>query len=119
MQLKHVSGFFTITLALLSPKLWASEADIRLPDLSTVSFLIGNKLWTGTALMHSGLWICVIGLVFGIYQYIQTKNLPVHQSMRDVSQTIWETCKTYLTQQGKFLTYLWVLIAVCISYYFG
>ncbi|OGQ07374.1 MAG: sodium-translocating pyrophosphatase [Deltaproteobacteria bacterium RIFCSPLOWO2_12_FULL_40_28] len=119
MQLKHVSGFFTLILALLSPKLWASEADIRLPDLSTVSFLIGNKLWTGTALMHSGLWICVIGLVFGIYQYIQTKNLPVHQSMRDVSQTIWETCKTYLTQQGKFLTYLWVLIAVCISYYFG
>jgi K(+)-stimulated pyrophosphate-energized sodium pump len=65
-----------------------------------------------------GLVVCVIGAMFGVVQYHQTKNLPVHSSMRAVSNTIWETCKTYLLQQGKFLVILWVLIAVCIAYYF-
>ena len=58
-------------------------------------------------------------MIFGIIQYVQTKNLPAHKAMLDVSQTIWETCKTYLFQQGKFLIALWILIAVCIVYYFG
>ena len=58
-------------------------------------------------------------MIFGIIQYVQTKNLPAHKAMLDVSQTIWETCKTYLFQQGKFLIALWILIAICICYYFG
>jgi len=58
-------------------------------------------------------------MAFGIMQYVQTKNLPAHKAMLDVSQTIWETCKTYLFQQGKFLIALWILIAICIVYYFG
>ena len=69
--------------------------------------------------MYAGLVVCVIGLVFGLIQYQQTKAMPVHKSMSDVSQTIWETCKTYLFQQGKFLAILWVLIGACMVYYFG
>ena len=95
----------------------ASEADIRIPDLSQVSFF-GGAL-SGTAVLMIGLAVCVIGGIYGWLQYIQTKNLPVHPSMSAVSQIIWETCKTYLFQQGKFLAMLWVLIAACMVYYFG
>src|SRR5436309_8967025 len=68
--------------------------------------------------MYLGLVICLIGAVFGLVQYQQTKALPVHSSMASVSNTIWETCKTYLLTQGKFLAILWVLIAICMVYYF-
>ena len=94
----------------------ASEADIKLPDLSQVSFM-GGAL-SGMMILNVGLVICIIGLIFGVMQYVQTKNLPAHQAMLDVSQTIWETCKTYLFQQGKFLIGLWILIAICMIYYF-
>src|SRR5207253_2657620 len=63
--------------------------------------------------------ICAVGAAFGLVQYKQTKALPVHSSMANVSNTIWETCKTYLFTQGKFLAILWVLIAACMVYYFG
>ncbi len=69
--------------------------------------------------MYLGLVICAIGAAFGLVQYMQTKALPVHASMANVSNTIWETCKTYLFTQGKFLAILWVLIAACMVYYFG
>ncbi len=96
---------------------WASEADIRIPDLSQVSFP-GLGGISGSALMYFGIVICAIGAVFGLVQYMQTKALPVHSSMANVSQTIWETCKTYLFTQGKFLAILWFLIAACMIYYF-
>jgi K(+)-stimulated pyrophosphate-energized sodium pump len=67
----------------------------------------------------AGLAVCLLGCLFGAWQYLQTKRLPVHASMAGVSQIIWETCKTYLWQQGKFLIGLWGLIAVCIIYYFA
>ncbi len=105
-----------ISLYLMTPMAFAGEADIKLPDLSQVSF-IGGSLG-GLTILNLGLIICAIGMIFGWRQYIQTKNLPAHQAMLDVSNTIWETCKTYLLQQGKFLTGLWILIAVCIVYYF-
>ena len=70
-------------------------------------------------LMYFGIVMCAIGAIFGWVQYKQTKALPVHESMRNVSNIIWETCKTYLFQQGKFLVILWVLIACCIVYYFA
>ena len=94
----------------------ASESNIIIPPLDAVRF---NGLGgiSGAALMYAGLVICVIGAIFGLVQYQQTKALPVHKSMADVSNTIWETCKTYLFTQGKFLAILWVLIAVCIGYY--
>ena len=109
-------GLATVVILLtlgLSPAL-ASEADINLPDLGTVQF--GPV--SGLHLMYAGLVVSVIGLIFGLIQYKQTTALPVHSSMNNVSQTIWETCKTYLIQQGKFLSVLWVLIGACMVYYF-
>jgi K(+)-stimulated pyrophosphate-energized sodium pump len=107
-----MAAFLTSTATLR-----ASEADLKIPPLDTVRFdgLMGV---TGYHLMYLGILMCAIGAVFGVWQYLQTKALPVHKSMADVSQTIWETCKTYLFQQGKFLAILWLLIAGCIFFYF-
>ena len=115
-----LSFFFTIAVVLLSMAsvAFAGEADIKLPDLTTVVFTISGTTLNGITIMNLGLLICAVGVGFGWMQYVQTKNLPAHQAMLDVSNTIWETCKTYLTQQGKFLLALWVLIAICIVYYF-
>ncbi|MEI8079238.1 MAG: sodium-translocating pyrophosphatase, partial [bacterium] len=96
----------------------ASEADLVLPNLGEVTFpSLGNV--SGTALMGIGIVVCLLGLCFALVQFVKTKNLPVHSSMRKVSAIIWETCKSYLWQQGKFLAILWVLIGVCMIYYFG
>jgi K(+)-stimulated pyrophosphate-energized sodium pump len=95
----------------------ASEADIRIPNLSSVSFF--NESLTGNNVLMIGLAVCVFGIIYGWFQYLQIKRLQVHSSMAAVSQIIWETCKTYLFQQGKFLAALWVLIAACMVYYFG
>jgi len=96
---------------------FASEADINLPDLSKVYFFDGKV--AGLHLMYAGIVVCAIGLIFGFIQYNQTKAMPAHKSMLDVSNVIWETCKTYLSQQVKFIAMLWVLIALCMIYYFG
>jgi K(+)-stimulated pyrophosphate-energized sodium pump len=106
-----------ICLFNLATSAFAGEADIKIPDLTTVKF-DGLGGVSGISLMYFGIVMCFIGAVFGLVQYRQTKALPVHESMGNVSNTIWETCKTYLFQQGKFLAILWVLIAVCIVYYF-
>src|SRR5437867_12451576 len=95
----------------------ASEADIKIPDLTKVKFDGLNGI-SGLALMYLGILICAVGAVFGLVQYKQTRALPVHDSMRNVSNIIWETCKTYLFTQGKFLAILWLLIAACMIYYF-
>src|SRR5437588_8933370 len=95
----------------------AGESDIHIPDLTQVHFS-GLGGISGVALMYVGLAICLIGAAFGLVQYKQTKALPVHESMAKVSNTIWETCKTYLFTQGKFLAILWLLIAACMVYYF-
>ena len=105
-----------ISLFLMTPLAFAGEADIKIPDLTQISFMGGSL--GGLTILNVGLVICAIGMIFGWWQYIQTKNLPAHQAMLDVSNTIWETCKTYLFQQGKFLAGLWILIAICIVYYF-
>ena len=99
------------------PVLRAGEADLSIPDLTQVRFE-GLGGISGEALMFIGIALCAVGAVFGLVQYQQTKAMPVHVSMRNVSNTIWETCKTYLFTQGKFLTALWLLIAACIFYYF-
>src|SRR5690606_34223868 len=85
----------TALAAALAPSLQAGEADIKIPDLSQVSFdALGGV--SGVTLMYAGIVLCVIGAIFGLVQYRQTKALPVHSSMGSVSHTIWETCKTYL-----------------------
>ncbi len=107
-------------LALLaSPRIFASEADLVIPNPSTVQFNLFGSNISGHAVMLFGLVVCVLATIFGLLQYTQTKNLPVHKRMGDVSNIIWETCKTYLFTQGKFLSILWILIAVCMGYYFG
>jgi K(+)-stimulated pyrophosphate-energized sodium pump len=73
---------------------------------------------TGHTILYFGLFVCFVGAAFGILEYVRTRALPVHRSMADVSHIIWETCKTYLFQQGKFLAALWLLIAGCMVYYF-
>jgi K(+)-stimulated pyrophosphate-energized sodium pump len=91
------------------------EAALKLPDLSSVSFLGVD----GHRLLMIGLLFCVFGLGFGMTIFMRLKNLPVHRSMREISELIYETCKTYLITQGKFLMLLWVFIAVIIAVYFG
>src|SRR5467141_802587 len=91
------------------------EASLKLPDLSKVSFLGID----GHMQLKFGIVICIFGLGFGLAIYSRLKNLPVHKSMRDISELIYETCKTYLITQGKFLLILWVFIAVVIVLYFG
>jgi len=91
------------------------EANLVLPDLSSVSFLGIN----GHNLLSIGLIFCICGLLFGLAIYTQLKNLPVHRSMREISELIYETCKTYLFTQGKFILILWAFIAVIIALYFG
>jgi K(+)-stimulated pyrophosphate-energized sodium pump len=91
------------------------EASLQLPDLSRVQFLGVD----GHKLLLFGILFCVFGLIFGLVIYRRLKNLPVHKSMRDISELIYETCKTYLITQGKFLIVLWLFIAVVIVLYFG
>jgi K(+)-stimulated pyrophosphate-energized sodium pump len=118
-----VFGFRTFVTALIWTLLVAGakagEADINLPDLKEAIFNILGVSVDGIHLLIGGLVVCALGLIFGIIQYQQTRCMPVHEAMSSVSQTIWETCKTYLFQQGKFLVILWVLIGACMIYYFG
>ena len=107
----------TLTLASAGGAL-AGEADLKIPNLDSVTFKSLGGM-SGHTLMLAGIAVCLLGAIFGLMQYKQTKNLPVHASMARVSNTIWETCKTYLFTQGKFLAILWLLIAGCMIYYFG
>src|SRR2546427_13250308 len=91
------------------------EASLNVPDLGTVTFGGGG----GRALLMWGLVVCALGLVFGMVVFSQLKNLPVHASMREISELIYETCKTYLITQGKFLLILEAFIGVIIVLYFG
>src|SRR6186997_1530337 len=92
------------------------EANLVLPDLSQVTFLGGID---GHTLLFSGLAVSALGPLFGLVIYNQLRNLPVHASMREISELIYETCKTYLIQQGKFLLILEAFIGVIIAFYFG
>src|SRR5512137_964901 len=119
--LRFISIFMIIVslVVLVAPSTMAAEAggeaSLIVPDLNTVEFFgINARLLLGI-----GLVVCLLGLVFGLFNYLRVKHLPVHKSMRDISELIYETCKTYLITQGKFLLILWVFIAVVIVLYFG
>src|SRR6059036_404713 len=92
------------------------EAALVLPDLNQATFLGGLG---GRALLLWGLVVCALGLLFGLAQYMQLRNLPVHRAMREISELIYETCKTYLLTQGRFLLILWVFIGAIVALYFG
>jgi K(+)-stimulated pyrophosphate-energized sodium pump len=91
------------------------EAALVLPDVSQVTF----RGIDGHTLLLFGIFICIFGMIFGLVQYMQLRNLPVHAAMREVSELIYETCKTYLITQGKFILILWGFIAAIIVLYFG
>jgi K(+)-stimulated pyrophosphate-energized sodium pump len=93
------------------------EANLVLPDLARVRFF-GDSV-DGHTLLLVGIGVCVLGLLFGLWIYTQLKNLPVHRSMREISELIYATCKTYLTTQGKFIMILWVFIGLIVAVYFG
>jgi K(+)-stimulated pyrophosphate-energized sodium pump len=94
-----------------------TEANLVLPDLHQVTFFNGGI--TGHKLLVFGLFVCVLGGVFGLVMYARLKNLPVHRSMLEISELIYETCKTYLITQGKFIMYLWLFIGTIMVVYFG
>ncbi len=95
----------------------AAETDLIIPDLGVTFNIMGSE-HSGRGLLSAGLIIVVLGLIFGLLEYGKIKNLPAHKSMLDISSLIYETCKTYLLQQGKFLFYLEIAIGGCIFYYF-
>ncbi|MGB0036254.1 MAG: sodium-translocating pyrophosphatase, partial [Candidatus Acidiferrales bacterium] len=122
----RVAKIFAAVMAFLSlgaaavraqtgPETPGGEASLKLPDLSQVNFLGID----GHRLLLFGIFFCIFGLAFGLVIYTRLKNLPVHRSMREISELIYETCKTYLITQGKFLLLLWLFIAVVIVLYFG
>jgi len=104
-----------VTGVLAQPEQASGEANLKLPDLSSVTFLGMD----GHKLLSIGILFCILGLGFGLAIYSRLKNLPVHGAMREISELIYETCKTYLVTQGKFLLFLWAFIAVIIVLYFG
>jgi K(+)-stimulated pyrophosphate-energized sodium pump len=118
-QYKTVAALLALllpTLAYAQPeRAGGGEANLILPDLTTVQFFGMN----GHALLMIGLLFCVGGLLFGMAIYVQLKNSPVHRTMLEISELIYETCKTYLVTQGKFILLLWAFIAVIMSLYFG
>ena len=93
------------------------EASLKLPDLSAVRFF--NGAIDGHKLLLIGILFCLGGLGFGLAIYMRLKRLPVHRAMLEISELIYETCKTYLVTQGKFILLLWVFIAIIIAAYFG
>jgi K(+)-stimulated pyrophosphate-energized sodium pump len=91
------------------------EANLVLPDLGSVDF---NGI-NGRTLLTAGLGVCVLGLAFGMVIFVRLRNLPVHRSMHEISELIYETCKTYLITQGRFILILWGFIAIISAIYFG
>jgi K(+)-stimulated pyrophosphate-energized sodium pump len=89
----------------------ASEADLVVPNLSSHP--------ASYNLLLIGIGVCVLGLFYGLIEYVNVKNKPAHKSMLEIGNLIFETCKTYLIQQGKFLLILELFIAACIGFYFG
>jgi K(+)-stimulated pyrophosphate-energized sodium pump len=108
--------FLWLAACLLAPAaVWADEASLVLPDLSAVTFFG----MTGHALLTLGLLVCLGGLAFGVVTFRQLRDLPVHRSMREISELIYETCKTYLVTQGKFILVLETFIGVIMVVYFA
>ena len=118
--LKSVAGtatrIFGLLALLVGSVASASEADLRLPDFRSVTFIGGLN---GQQLLMSGIAVCVLGLIFGFLQYASLRKMDVHRAMLEISELIYETCKTYLMTQLKFIIVLWVLIGAVMVGYFG
>ena len=112
------AAFLTLlfTLVLVNGA-FASEIDLKVPTLD-----VGYNFWgyaiTGSQILMYGIGICVLGMLFGLYEFVKIKKMPAHESMLKISNLIYETCKTYMRQQAKLLLLLEIFIAACIFYYF-
>src|SRR5665811_1555343 len=105
-----LKGLLSLAMLSLTPAIAvASEANLKIPNLSQEQ----NNL------LLYGIVVCVLGMLFGLYQFIKVRRIQAHQSMLDVASTIYEACKTYLIQQGKLLGILFVFIGACIAFYYG
>src|SRR5579883_2097498 len=107
--LRKIAGAATFLLSLL----WALSARASELDLPVPQAMHDQKL------LYGGLVVCAFGLIFGLVIFLQLKRLPVHRSMLEISDLIYETCKTYLITQGKFMLLLWGMITVIMVGYFG
>jgi K(+)-stimulated pyrophosphate-energized sodium pump len=101
--------FLFLMMFLASNELYASEATLKIPILETYQ----------QNLLYVGLIICILGMIFGLYEFLHLKSIKAHKSMLEISELIFQTAKTYLIQQGKFLVMLFILIGLAISFYFG
>ena len=105
-----LESLFSLAMLLLTPAIAAaSEANLKIPNLSQEQ----NNL------LLYGIVVCILGMLFGLYQFIKVKKIRAHKSMLDVADIIYETCKTYLIQQGKLLGILFLFIGICIAFYYG
>ena len=120
LSLKKI-GAFAASIAMLltafAGSAQASEIDLNIPMLDVDYNIFGYAI-TGSQILFYGLGICLLGFLFGLYEFIKIKKLPAHKSMLDVSNLIYSTCKTYMKQQAKLLVVLEIFIAACIFYYF-
>ena len=110
----HLILLFAIVVG-IAPHAFGSEADIVVPDLGQQTFFG----MTGYTLLLIGIFVCFLGMLFGLVTFSRLKGLPVHKSMSEISELIYETCKTYLLTQGRFILILWAFIAVIMVVYFG
>ncbi len=116
MQIKRLLTMFAATF--MSSLAMAGEADLVLPNFSA-TFNVGGTPIAGTTILWAGMFIALLGCMFGLYEFMRVKKLPAHKSLLDISELIYETCKTYMITQGKFLVVLEVLIGACIIGCFG
>ena len=116
-RLKSFALAFCLAVVAGISQAHASEIDLKIPSLDVGYNIFGLAL-TGSQILMYGLGICVLGMLFGLYEFCKIKKIPAHESMLNVSHTIYETCKTYMKQQSKLLVILELFIAACIFYYF-
>lgn len=116
---KKLTSFMLAALSfmLFSANAIASEIDLKVPSLDVAYNIYGWNV-TGSELLLYGMGICLLGMIFGLVEFLRIKKMPAHKLMLNVSNTIYETCKTYMKQQAKLLVLLELFIAVCIFYYF-
>lgn len=114
---RHISHCLWAAPLLLSLPAFASEADLKIPDLGLNIDIFGSQM-SGTSILYAGIVVTLLGMLYGAFEFNKIRNLPVHKKMLAISDLIYETCKTYLFQQGKFLIGLQVLIGAAMVYYF-
>lgn len=116
-KMSFFAGAMLLAMAGMINGAWASEIDLNIPALDVEYNILGYSI-LGSQILFYGMGVCILGMLFGFYEFIKIKKMPVHKSMLDVSTLIYATCKTYMKQQAKLLVLLEVFIAACIFYYF-